>query len=107
MTNSVDSFEQSSPLLALSNSLAELVEQIGQSVIAINGRRIGFSGVQWRSGIVVTVDQAIGREETIKVTLPDDRTVAATLVGRDPSTDLAVLRLENSLPPPPWEIPPL
>ena len=98
MTDSVNLSQQSSPLLALSNNLAEIVEQTGQFVVAIGGRRMGFSGVHWRSGIVVTVDQAIQREETLKVTLPDDRTVSATLVGRDPGTDLAVLRLEDSLP---------
>jgi S1-C subfamily serine protease len=89
---------QDSPLLALSHNLAEIVAQTEPSIVAINGRRMGFSGVHWRSGVVVTVDHAISREESIRVTLPDQRTVAATLIGRDPSTDLAVLKLESSFP---------
>jgi S1-C subfamily serine protease len=88
--------EAASPLLAISNNLADIVSQTEPSIVAINGRRMGFSGVHWRSGIVVTVDHAISREESIQVTFPDQRTGKATLIGRDPSTDLAVLRLESS-----------
>jgi serine protease DegQ len=94
---------QGNPLLALSNNLADIVAQTESSIVAINGRRMGFSGVHWRSGVVVTVDHAISREESIRVTLPDQRTVAATLVGRDPSTDLAVLKLESAFPTAPLE----
>jgi S1-C subfamily serine protease len=90
--------EQSNPLLAISNNLADIVSQTEQSIVAVHGRRMGFSGVHWRSGIVVTVDHAISREETIRVMLPDQRPVAATLIGRDPSTDLAVLKIENACP---------
>jgi serine protease DegQ len=89
---------EQSPLITISNNLAEIVEQTEKSVVAINGRRMGFSGVHWRSGVIVTVDHAISREESIRVTLPDQRTVTAALIGRDPSTDLAVLRLEELLP---------
>jgi S1-C subfamily serine protease len=84
-----------SSLLALSNEFAIAVETAGQFTVAVNGRRrFSSSGVQWRSGIIVATDHAIKREEEITVTLPDDRTVPATLAGRDSSTDLAVLRVE-------------
>jgi S1-C subfamily serine protease len=88
--------EISSALLALSNNLADSVEQAGNSVVAVNARsRMSSSGIHWRQGIVVTADETIKREEEITVGLPDGRTVPATLVGRDPSTDVAVLKLQN------------
>ncbi len=84
-----------SSLLALSNEFASAVEKAGQFTVAVNGRRrFSSSGVHWRSGIIVATDHAVKREEEITVTLPDDRTVPATLIGRDGSTDLAVLRVE-------------
>jgi len=88
--------EMPSALLALSNNLADVVEQVGHSVVTVQGRsRLSSSGVHWRSRIVVTADETIKRSEDITVTLPDGRTVPATLVGRDPSTDIAVLKLQD------------
>jgi len=93
---SSSSAEMSSALLALSNNLADVVEQAGRSVVIVNGRsRMSSSGVHWRQGIIVTADETIKRSEDITITLPDGRTVPATLVGRDPSTDIAVLKLQD------------
>jgi S1-C subfamily serine protease len=65
-------------------------------VVAVNARQgLPASGIHWHQGIVVTADHAIKRDEEITVTLPDGRTVASTLVGRDSSTDLAVLKLQG------------
>lgn len=86
--------EMTSALLALSNDLADAVEQAGSAVVAVNARqRMSSSGVHWRPGVVVTADHTVKREEEITVTLPDGRTVPATLAGRDLSTDVAVLKL--------------
>ena len=86
-----------SSLLGLSNNLADVVEQAGSAVVAVNARhRIPSSGVHWRNGIIVTADHTVRRDEEITVTLPDNRTVPANLVGRDSSNDLAVLRLSDT-----------
>jgi S1-C subfamily serine protease len=91
-----ESFARESALLALSNNLADAVEQAGRCVVAVNARsRYSSSGIHWRPGVVVTSDETIKREEEITVGLPDGRSVPATLVGRDPSTDVAVLKLQN------------
>lgn len=96
--------ENSSTLLALSNNLADAVEQAGSCVVAVKARtsyrgasrsRISSSGIHWRSGIIVTADETIKRSEDITVTLDDGRTVPATLAGRDSSTDIAVLKLPD------------
>ncbi len=81
------------PLALLSDRLAALVEGAARSVVAVHaGRRWSISGIHWRPGIVVTAEEALERDEDIALILPDGRRVAATLAGRDPSTDVAVLR---------------
>src|SRR5438445_9609386 len=95
--NSMDarSSEAGGTLVALSNDLAGAVERAGRSVVAVNARpRTPSSGVYWREGVVVTADHTVKRDEEITITLPNGRSVPATLAGRDPSTDLAVIRLE-------------
>jgi S1-C subfamily serine protease len=83
-------------MLAFSNNLADAVERAGRCIVTVNARsRMSSSGIHWRRGVVVTSDETIKREEEITVGLPDGRTVPATLVGRDPSTDVAVLKLQD------------
>jgi serine protease DegQ len=91
-----DEFE--SRALDLSELLATVVEKAGGSVVQVSARRgIGSSGVVWSAdGVVVAADHNIQREEDVTLGLPDGSTVAAKVVGRDPSTDLAVLRAEAS-----------
>ena len=85
------------PLIALSLELAATAERAGRSVVAVNARwRNASSGVIWRNGVIVTADHTIRREEEIRVTLPDGRSSAAELAGRDPGTDLAVLKLDTA-----------
>ncbi len=84
-------------LQQVSNGLAEAVGRASGYTVLVNARRrIPASGVSWGGGLVVTTDHALEREEEITVGLPDDREVPATLVGRDPRSDLAVLRVEGA-----------
>jgi S1-C subfamily serine protease len=88
--------ETNAGLLAqFSDTLAEAVETAGRSVVAVKARRrFPGSGVLWApAGTVVTADHVLEREEDIQVGLADGRDLPATVVGRDPSTDLAVLRV--------------
>lgn len=82
--------------LTFSNDLASSVEKVGQSIVAVNARRFSSSGIHWQEGIIVTSEETLKREEDITVTLPSGSTVPVTLVGRDPSTDVAVLTLKNA-----------
>ncbi len=83
------------PLSALSDALAGAVAIAGRSVVAVNARRrIPSSGVLWRAGVVVTAEHTLKRDEEISVTLPDNRTIPATLAGRDPGSDVAVLKID-------------
>ena len=87
-------------LVAFSDALANAVDALAPSVVAIHARRrIPASGVVWRAGYVVATDHTIRRERDVTVTLNDGRQVAATLIGRDASTDLALLKLaDESVP---------
>ena len=81
-------------LAELSDTLANTVAAAGASVVRVEGRRrIPATGIVWSAdGLIVTAHHVVAQDENIQVGLPDGRVVAATLVGRDPSTDTAVLR---------------
>jgi len=85
-------------LKEISSGIAGVVEQAGPSVVRIEaGRRFPGSGIVWAAdGTIVTADHVIEQEDDIRVGLPDGQLVAATLAGRDPGTDLAVLRAQAS-----------
>jgi S1-C subfamily serine protease len=84
-------------LLQLSNAAAATVDRAARSVVAVHGRdRLGASGVMWRDRVVVAASEALERDEDLAVTLPDGQRVAAILAGRDPTTDVAVLRIEST-----------
>ncbi len=89
-------------LVSLSNSLAAAVESSARAVAAVTARsRFPSSGIHLQPGIVVTADHTVRRDEDLRVTLASGQTVDATLAGRDPSTDLAVLRVPGLDAPPP------
>lgn len=90
-------FRMSNTLSDLSNGFASAVERVASCVVAVHGRpRISSSGIVWRPGLVLTADAALRRDEDIRVSLPNGETVAATLKGRDPSTDLALLACDTA-----------
>lgn len=87
-----------SSLREVSGEVAGIVEKIAPAVVRVEARRrVPGSGIVWAAdGTIVTADHIIEREEEIRVGLPDGQVVAATLVGRDPTTDVAVLRVQAS-----------
>ncbi len=85
-----------SVLETLSNEFAAAASGVGAAVAAIYGRRwMPSSGIQWQKGIFVTADHTIQREEDIPVFVEEGKPLKARLAGRDPSTDLAILRVAD------------
>jgi S1-C subfamily serine protease len=85
--------ESNNPLVAFSDHAAQLVERAAGSIVAVHaGGRRSSSGIHWRSGLIVTAEEVLERDEGIKIALPGGRLVEASLAGRDPTTDVAVLR---------------
>ncbi len=80
----------------MADAMAAVVESAEQSVVQVNGRRrIPASGLVWSAeGVIVTANHVV-RTEDVKVALPDGDQLNATLVGRDPAIDLAVLRIDR------------
>jgi S1-C subfamily serine protease len=79
--------EAVTPLMAFSDDVALLVERASDSIVAIHGgSRWSSSGVHWRSGVIVTAEEVLERDDELTVTLPGGRKVAASLAGRDPSS---------------------
>jgi S1-C subfamily serine protease len=88
----------------LSEASASAVEAAGRSVVRVEGRRRGpASGVAWAEDLVVAAHHTVERDEDVTIGLPDGSTAVASVAGRDPGTDLAVLRVAGkSLAPPRW-----
>jgi S1-C subfamily serine protease len=91
------STQASAPALAaFSDDLAGLVERVGVSVVALQARRSNpASAVVLEPGVIVTAAHTLRREDGITAVLADGSAVAATLVGVDPGTDIAVLKLDS------------
>jgi len=94
-------------------SLAPMIKAAGPAVVAIDAGRVGPASGRFGSnddaiqgrgsgfvvddeGLVVTNHHVIAGAHSVKVRLPDGRRFDARVVGSDPATDLALLRLEGA-----------
>jgi S1-C subfamily serine protease len=85
-------------LSKLSDAMANAVEVAGAGTVMVNGRRrLPASGIAFASDLILTANHVLEREEDIPVILPDGSEFSSRLAGRDPGSDLAVLRLEKSV----------
>ncbi len=85
------------PLTALSDAMAEAVAKASEYTVLVNARRrFPASGIGYGQDLVLTADHVVEREEDISIVLPDGSEIPATIAGRDPSADLALLRLSRS-----------
>ena len=82
-------------------SLQELYDQCSKSIVAIKGDQDGVDGYYWGSGIILSKDgliltntHVIENCDTASVTLFDNSSYDAALVGADSTSDIAVLRIE-------------
>jgi S1-C subfamily serine protease len=89
------------PFVGFSETLADAVETAAASTVLVDARRrFPASGIAFAPDLVLTADHVVERDEDIRILLPDGSQTAAVVAGRDPGSDLAVLRLpQGSLPP--------
>lgn len=85
-------------MIQLSEELAAVVEKVAPSVVRVDdGAMLTASGILWSAdGIVVATSHGVEADENISVILQDGAVHAATLIGRDTDTDIAVLRIEGA-----------
>ena len=95
------------PLAAFSDQFAGLAARAAARTVAVHGRDGRTrSGLLWDEGLVVTAEEALERDDELALTLPDGERVPATLAGRDPGTDVALLRAATGPVPPLDHAPP-
>ncbi|CAN5699411.1 trypsin-like peptidase domain-containing protein [soil metagenome] len=76
--------------------VADLVERLSPHLVRVDGgHRWGGTGTVWADDLVVTANHGVERDENVELGLSDGTTLAATVVGRDPSTGVALLRAEK------------
>ena len=85
-----------SPLQTFSAALADIVAAAAPSVVFVHSTRSRSSGFAWRSNLIVTADEALAEEGEVAVTVAGGERHPATIVGRDASTDIALLRVEGA-----------
>jgi S1-C subfamily serine protease len=85
-------------LAALSVELADIVERVAPSVVRVDdGSRLTATGIIWTvDGLILTTSHGMERDEGVAIERADGTRLPATVVGRDPDTDVAVLRVQAS-----------
>lgn len=90
-------------LQQLSSDMADLVEAGANSVVQVDARRrLPASGIAWSADLVVCAHHTVEIEDDISIGRADGQRLPATLIGRDPRIDLALLRVDADLAPAAW-----
>jgi S1-C subfamily serine protease len=80
----------------VSTGFEGIVAGLAPSLVSVSSHRMQASGFVWRAGLIVTSDEGLAEEGEVRVTLPGGEGVAAQIAGRDPSTAVALLRVEQT-----------
>jgi S1-C subfamily serine protease len=90
--------DQTDPLGQFSNALAARADAAKSTVVAIRlAHERHVTGMVWQSGIVVTSEQALPRRDDFELVAPGGSILKATIAGRDPSTNVAILKPAEQL----------
>jgi S1-C subfamily serine protease len=91
-------FSMATSLTDFSNGLTTAVEKGSAGTVLVDARkRYPASGIALAEDLVLTADHVVTREDEIKVVSADGKSYEATIAGRDPGSDLAVLRLPGKV----------
>jgi S1-C subfamily serine protease len=86
----------SSPLFTFSTALADLVRAAAPSLVSVQSNRARSTGFSWRPGLIVAAENALPDDEEVSITAHDGASSPAEIVGRDPSSDVALLRVSRT-----------
>ena|SRR5437867_12939496 len=82
----------------LSNELSQGIETVGKNIVTVQpGGGRTSSGIILENDTILTSAHAVSEGESIRGWISPDQPFAATLVGRDPGTDIALLKADTKL----------
>jgi S1-C subfamily serine protease len=81
-----------------SKGLKAAVAKAAEGTVLVDARRrLPASGIAFTADLILTADHVVTRETDLSVTGSDGKSYPASIAGRDPGSDLAVLRLPESV----------
>src|SRR5450432_4606695 len=83
-------------LASFSSAIAGLAAKAAPSIVSVHSRRSRATGFVFKSGFVITADEALADEGEVHVRLADGTSRTATVAGRDHTTDIALLRVDTA-----------
>jgi S1-C subfamily serine protease len=83
-------------LSSFSSAVAGIVANTAPAIISVHSRRSRASGFVWKPGFVITAEETLADDGEIAVKLADGTSRAATIAGRDHTTDVALLRVDTA-----------
>jgi S1-C subfamily serine protease len=83
----------------LSTELSGIIQNISESIVLVQGRRSPSSGIVWEKNLIVTAEHLLPRREEVQIASSSGEAITAVVAGRDPGTDLALLRTSTELKP--------
>ena len=90
--------DQTEPLSQLSAALAARTEAAKNAVVAIRlAHERHVTGLAWRSGVVVASEQSLPRKDEFELVGSNGSVLTAKVAGRDPSTNIAILKPADSI----------
>src|SRR5688572_31778700 len=87
-------------LTQLSNQIADIVDRASPSVVQVQGHRAPASGLVYAADLVLTTARAVGRGDHPRVRRADGEVIEGELVGWDPATRLALIKVPGLNAPP-------
>jgi S1-C subfamily serine protease len=81
-------------LSSFSSALADLVTRVAPAIVSVHSHRSRASGFVWKPGLVISADEALAEEGEVSIVLADGMARPASIVGRDHTTDIALLRFD-------------
>lgn len=83
---------------AYSLSVAQVAETLGPAVgmVTTDGKGHGSGVVISQDGLVVTNSHVVGKRRDVRLALPDGHRLAGRVLGADPDTDLAILKVDGT-----------
>ena len=84
-------------LQSFSDAMTELADKVGSSVVRVRSRRGFGSGMIWsEDGYILTCSHVVERAETVEVGLREGPRLKAKVIGHDPYSDVALLKVEQT-----------